>query len=107
MSGLQVFWKRFSAPLGGRVDRVDAEISAIQPVLSYILHNARNDERPYLKVYVHGVPLLGLLDSGASRTFLCLIDWKLLRGLELSLNANSAAVTVANVTKRDVAAWSS
>lgn len=45
-------------------------ISTIQLVLCYILHHAKNDERPYLKVSILGVPMLGLLDSGATRIFL-------------------------------------
>lgn len=37
-------------------------------LLNFVLAHAQNDERPYLEVSILGKPILGLLDSGASRT---------------------------------------
>lgn len=78
---------------GSDVAAVDSTFS---PVLSFILHHAKGDERPYLRVSVLGVSLLGLLDSGASRTFLGSKGWILIKDLRLPLYGGNSSVTAAN-----------
>lgn len=41
-----------------------------QVFIDFILANVHSDERPYLNVEVFGHTLLGLLDSGASKTII-------------------------------------
>lgn len=48
----------------------EVSVNKFSAVIDYILDHAVDDERPYLKVEVFGRVLLGLLDSGASRTIL-------------------------------------
>lgn len=56
-----------------------------------------NDERPYLKVEVLGRILLGLLDSGASRTVVGTIGYEQLKALNLELLPSSVnSCSVAN-----------
>lgn len=65
-------------------------------ILDFILAHARNDERPYLEVVVYGKRILGLLDSGSSRTIIGYSGWEMLKNL-CSLNAASQTqCTVAN-----------
>ncbi|XP_044757871.1 uncharacterized protein LOC123316026 [Coccinella septempunctata] len=52
----------------------------------FILDHAVGDERPYLKVDILGYEMLGLLDSGASRTFVGRKGWEILKKLQLKLN---------------------
>ena len=67
-------------------------------LLSYVLSGTSSDERPYLEVQVFGIKILGLLDSGASRTILGQSGWDLLCKLNLKLSTVSSpsVVTVAN-----------
>lgn len=66
-------------------------------LLDFILAHAQKDERPYLRVCVMGVSMLGLLDSGATNTILGEKGWELLRPLGLILNvADTSSCTVAN-----------
>lgn len=61
------------------------------------MDHATNDERPYLDVDILGYRFLGLLDSGASRTFLGQKGWNILKRLNLPLDENGKSVcTVAN-----------
>lgn len=55
------------------------------------MENANNDERLYLKSSILEVPILGLLDSGALRTFLGVKGRSL-----LPLTSTGAIVSVAN-----------
>lgn len=48
-------------------------------LLDFILDSAEGDERPYLEVTIFGIKLLGLLDSGASRTIVGRRAWTLLQ----------------------------
>ncbi|KAJ8963738.1 hypothetical protein NQ317_002533 [Molorchus minor] len=48
--------------------------------------NVVNDERPYLKIEIFGKPILGLLDSGASRTILGSKGIALIRELGLTID---------------------
>ncbi|CAH0556831.1 unnamed protein product [Brassicogethes aeneus] len=67
-----------------------------QVILDYILSQVRDDERPYLEISVLGKRLVGLLDSGASRTIVGSGGWDILRCLNLPLRSCSVACTVAN-----------
>lgn len=64
--------------------------------MSFIFHHAKGDERPYLKVSVLGITLLGLLDSGASRTFLGSKGWNLIKTLGLQIHGRKTNVSVAS-----------
>lgn len=66
-------------------------------VLDYILDHAEKDERPYLEVEVLGKSLLGLLDSGASKTILGGKGFVVAQELGLPLKTNHLTTcTVAN-----------
>lgn len=66
-------------------------------MLDFIISHADGDNRPYLKVDIFGKQILGLLDSGASRTIMGSPGWKLLRDLGLKVNLeNSPSCFVAN-----------
>lgn len=56
--------------------------------MDFILDHVDNDERPYLKVQVLGLTLLGLLDSGASTTILGSRGWTLVQRLNISLDTS-------------------
>lgn len=60
----------------------------MQPILDYILDHAVDDERPYLKVKVFGLEILGLLDSGASRTIIGSTGWKLIQSLGFLIDSS-------------------
>lgn len=69
----------------------------IDPVIDYILANAKDDERPYLRVQILGRPLLGLLDSGASRTIIGAKGWEFFKSLGFKLSSKEKLrCTVAN-----------
>ncbi|KAJ8931007.1 hypothetical protein NQ314_016142 [Rhamnusium bicolor] len=67
-------------------------------VLDYVLAHVKGDERPYLTVSIFGKSLLGLLDSGASRTIIGGKGWKILKsiGLVNLEKCDLKSVTVAN-----------
>lgn len=68
--------------------------------MDFILDHAQNDERPYLEVDMLGHKFLGLLDSGASRTFIGQKGWNILRKLSLPLDESKKSLcTVANGQK--------
>jgi hypothetical protein len=70
---------------------------SVRPILDYILRHAQRDERPYLEVDVLGHTFLGLLDSGASRTFLGRRGWDIVKGFNIKLDTSKRVVcTVAN-----------
>lgn len=62
-----------------------AEDTSIRVVLDFVLANVKNDERPYLNVDVLGREVLGLLDTGASRTIVGQEGFKLIESLGLKL----------------------
>lgn len=71
--------------------------SDLRVVLNYILHHAKNDERPYLKVSIFGNTVLGLLDSGSSRTILGGRGWTVVRDMGVELRpVENIKCTVAN-----------
>lgn len=43
-------------------------VDKFQVILDCVLEHVTNDERPYLRVNILGKTILGLMDSGASRT---------------------------------------
>lgn len=91
--------KRKSTILGGRASDVAVFNSTtnIKPILDYILDHAQNDERPYLKVNIFGTEILGLLDSGASKTVLGGKGWAMFKTMNMPLNENKETYcTVAN-----------
>lgn len=92
------FGKRLSPLLVGRTKsgKADPAIS-YNPILDFILSHAEQDERPYLEVDVLGHTLLGLLDSGASRTFLGQQGWNIIKDLNIRLDTSrKVRCTVAN-----------
>lgn len=68
-----------------------------------LTHYCSRDSRPYIKVKILGLEMVGLLDSGATR---CLMDeqtWERLTSLGLELGvANPGAISVANGDKMGV-----
>lgn len=76
-----------------RTESVSSEQSAL---LNFILANAQNDERPYLEVTIFDKPILGLLDSGASRTIAGHPLCDLLMDLGLPTRENISTCTAAN-----------
>ena len=65
-------------------------------LLDYIISHAQGDKRPYLQVDIMGYSMLGLLDSGASRTIVGLPGYEILLSLGLKLVKQSSSCTVAN-----------
>lgn len=98
----EVFGKRNQSSLKHRQMR-DGHSSPtkdeLQPILDFILQNAKPDDRPYLQVSVFGRNILGLLDTGATRTILGRKGWSLIEDLGIKLNkSESITVKVANGT---------
>ncbi|KAJ8966842.1 hypothetical protein NQ314_003276, partial [Rhamnusium bicolor] len=62
------------------------------------------DPRPYLTVEIYGLTFVGLLDSGASRTVIGSSGWAKFQELklDLKLEKNVSAITVANGSSCDV-----
>lgn len=99
MSRLFSFGKRPKTLLGSRAGSVPFEASAnrINSILDFILDHVKGDERPYLKVDILGITLLGLLDSGASDTVVGHEGWELIKKLGIPLDSSKTnKVTVAN-----------
>lgn len=71
-------------------------------LLNFVLAHAQNDERPYLEVSILGKPILGLLDSGASRTIAGQSGCELLQQLGLPITKIISTCTVANGVKCEV-----
>lgn len=61
----------------------------LQSKLDFVLANASPDERPYLEVSIYGKSLLGLLDSGASRTILGASGYEYFKNLGIPLQSSS------------------
>lgn len=73
----------------------DSDISR-KSILDFIIAHAENDQRPYLEVDILGYKLLGLLDSGASRSIIGMPGLCLLEKLGFSLQKQTTTCTVAN-----------
>ncbi|KAK9700984.1 Reverse transcriptase (RNA-dependent DNA polymerase) [Popillia japonica] len=67
-----------------------------QVLLDFVLAHAQGDERPYLTVTIFGQQMLGLLDSGASRTILGSQGWKCLQKLGVGLSGDATLIRVAD-----------
>ena len=65
-------------------------------LLDFVLDGCAQDERPYLNISILGRRVLGLLDTGASRTILGLTGWKLIRGMGFKLRSVVGSIRVAN-----------
>lgn len=95
----------FKLPLDALGDRLahripDQPLSTVdfkqKTFLDFIIAHAQGDERPYLKVYVSGTPILGLLDSGASRTIAGLHGLEILKSLGFRIRPNHSSCKVAD-----------
>lgn len=99
MSRLLQPGKRCSTHLKDRGRRVEekSSIYKLQIILDYVLEHALNDERPYLEINILGKSMLGLLDSGASRTVVGRKGYSVIQELGLVINREkSSGCTVAN-----------
>ncbi|KAJ8930206.1 hypothetical protein NQ314_017017, partial [Rhamnusium bicolor] len=67
-----------------------------QIFLDYVIAQVTGDQRPYLEVSVLGFPMMGLLDSGASRTLVGATGYEILRQIGLSLQPMVTQCKVAN-----------
>lgn len=65
-------------------------------LLDFVLAHAHGDERPYLSVNIFGLPFLGLLDSGASRTIMGSLGWARLQKLDIKLHQSPTYCRVAD-----------
>lgn len=65
-------------------------------LLDFILDHAGKDERPYLRVSIFDRTFHGLLDSGASRTILGQLGWKMLNGICPLTTTQKIVCTVAD-----------
>lgn len=73
-----------------------SENNNISAIISYIIQHSGHDKRPYLKVTIFGIELLGLLDSGASRTVIGKQGWSLLQHLHLKVQDTPTNCKLAN-----------
>lgn len=64
--------------------------------LDYVLTQVTGDQRPYLEIHILGYPVIGLLDSGASRTLVGASGYEILKRVGLSLTPSIIECTVAN-----------
>lgn len=64
--------------------------------MDFIISHAGKDQRPYLEIKMLDVPMLGLLDSGSSRTLVNNEGYKVLKNLGLHLISCHDNCTVAN-----------
>lgn len=73
-------------------------IQVLQSIkFSYVLEDVNNDQRPYLRISILHVNLLGLLDSGATRIIVGYKGWEMLRYLNLPSDTPKATTcTIAN-----------
>lgn len=68
-----------------------------QPVLNYLLAQAKDGECPYLTVFLYDWEVSGLLDSGANKIFINKSAMEVLLGLGVKLNlTKDTSCTVAN-----------
>lgn len=74
----------------GRCDGDNNLIDKFQVLLGFILENGLAEERPYLTGDVLGRPILGLLDSGVSRTILGNKGFWVIRELGLPLDKSKS-----------------
>ncbi|KAJ8969833.1 hypothetical protein NQ317_012687 [Molorchus minor] len=106
MSYLFVFGKLTREALNGRIDTSPPLSSTTahynntelkkKIFLDYVITQVVGDQRPYLKVSILGCPLVGLLDSGASRTLVGTSGYEILKRVGLPLRPADVKCTVAN-----------
>uniref|UniRef100_A0A1Y1JVH7 RNA-directed DNA polymerase n=1 Tax=Photinus pyralis TaxID=7054 RepID=A0A1Y1JVH7_PHOPY len=70
--------------------------SSSKPKLDFLLQHVNNDLRPYVKLTILNLPLIGLLDSGASRSFINQDLCFKLQQLNLKFVEQLTSCTVAN-----------
>lgn len=58
-----------------------AQNDKVKHFLDFILAHATGDDRPYVEVNIYGTRILGLLDSGANKTIVGKIGWKIFQNL--------------------------
>jgi hypothetical protein len=91
-----MFGKRETEEVVGR----DASSKYLSPateiILDYVLSHLKGDKRPYLRLDILGISLLGLLDSGASRTVMGGTAWSQFQNLGLPLLSDTIECTVAD-----------
>lgn len=58
-------------------------VKSLTPILKFILSHVRDDERSFLKVTILGKSILGLLDTGATRTILSSRGWSSIKYLQI------------------------
>ncbi|KAJ8938753.1 hypothetical protein NQ314_011350, partial [Rhamnusium bicolor] len=99
----QTFGKPPRETLKGRVAPPDISSSTVgvcdisqQIFLDYVIAQVTGDQRLYLEVSVLGFPMMGLLDSGASRTLVGATGYEILRQIGLSLQPMVTQCKVAN-----------
>lgn len=69
-------------------------------ILDYIMSHADGDRRPYVEISILGTKMLGLLDSGATHTFMNDEGWRKLQSLGFRLAAEEEfSCTVRNKEK--------
>ncbi|KAG5872250.1 hypothetical protein JTB14_009013 [Gonioctena quinquepunctata] len=80
--------------------------SKIQIYLDFILSSVIGDERPYLHVDILGTKILGLLDSGASRTILGKQGYDKIRSMNIKMLPSEVPnCNVANGQKCEIAGY--
>jgi hypothetical protein len=93
-----VLGKRDTEEVDGRVHSSGSPsiIDRTRIIPDYVPSHLHGDERPYLKVKNMGTPILGLLDSGATRTVVGGVGWRKLQNLDLPLQSSVLDYTVAD-----------
>lgn len=103
-----MFGKRQSESLGGRgvvsdetnaasLIRESESEDRFTPVLSFIFAHCQGDQRPHLEISIMGKKFRGLLDTGASKSFISTSTWDILKNFGIKLSTSSVrACTVAN-----------
>jgi hypothetical protein len=91
-----MFGKRETEEVVGRDASSKYPSPATEIILDYVLSHLKGDERPYLRLDILGISLLGLLDSGASRTVMGGTAWSQFQTLGLPLLSDTIECTVAD-----------
>lgn len=83
--------------------RDNKNFDKIRQHLDVVFAQVTGDERPYLRVQIFDRELIGLLDSGASRTILGGPGWRIVEKMQLRMKSSTFdKVTVANGEKAHV-----
>lgn len=75
--------------------RLHSLIERNRILIDFVLMHASDDRCPYLRISILNYPLLGLLDSGASRTLIGGTAWLILQQLSLKLQKSQTYCNVA------------